>query len=88
MSRVEQWRISSKHNKRMKSGTLGNKRRNVRKILDGYFHKSKYSRSPLSTNNKRKMLCKPMLRRVNLVRARMQYDKKIFKDMEVKNHEN
>ena len=89
MSRVDYWRISSRHNSnRMKSGTLGNERRNVRKILDGYFHKSKYSRSPLSTNNKRKTLGKPMLRRVNLVRARMQYDKKILKDMEVKNNEN
>ena len=89
MSRIDHWRIHKIHNSnRMKSGTLGNKRRNVRKILDGYFHKSKYSRSPLSTNNKRKMLCKPMLRRVNLVRARMQYEKKILKNMEVKNHEN
>ena len=88
MSRVDHWRISSKNNNRMKSGTLGNERRNVRKIIDGYFHKSKYSRSPISTNNKRKMLGKPMLRRVNLVRARMQYGKKILKDMEVKNHEN
>ena len=89
MSRVDHWRIHKLCNgKRMKSGTLGNERRNVRKMLDGYFHKSKYSRSPISTNNKRKMLCKPMLRRVNLVRARMQYGKQILKDMEVKNHEN
>ena len=89
MSRVDHWRIHKLCNSnRMKSGTLGNERRNVRKIMDGYFHKSKYSRSPLSTNNKRKMLGKPMLRRVNLVRARMQYYKKNLKDMEVKNHEN
>ena len=89
MSRVDHWRIHKIHNSnRIKSGTLGNERRNVRKIIDGYFHKSKYSRSPISTNNKRKMLCKPMLRRVNLVRARMQYGKKILKDMEVKNNEN
>ena len=89
MSRVDHWRtLRVNKGNRMKSGILGNERRNVRKILDGYFHKSKYSRSPISTNNKRKMLCKPMLRRVNLVRARMQYDKKILKDMEVKNHEN
>ena len=79
MSRVDHWRIQKLcHSDRMKSGTLGKKRRNVRKILDGYFHKSKYSRSLLSTNNKRKMLGKPMLRRVNLVRARMQYEKKRF----------
>lgn len=72
MSRVDHWRIHKLCNgNRMKSGTLGNTRQNVHKILDGYFHKSKYSRSPVSTNNKRKMLGKPMLRRVNLVRARM-----------------
>ena len=89
MSRVDHWRIHKLCNgNRIKSGTLGNERHNVRKIMDGYFHKSKYTRSPLSTNNKRKMLGKPMLRRVNLVRARMQYEKKILKDMEVKNHEN
>ena len=89
MSRVDHWRIQKLCNSnRMKSGTLGNERRNVRKIMDGYFHKSKYSRSPLSTNNKRKMLGKPMLRRVNLVRAHSQYYKKILKDSEVKNHEN
>ena len=89
MSRVDHWRIHKLCNSnRMKSGTLGNERRNVRKIMDGYFHKSKYSQSPLSTNNKRKMLGKQMLRRVNLVRARMQYYKKNLKDMEVKNHEN
>lgn len=89
MSRVDHWRIHKLCNgNRMKSGTLGNKRRRVRKILDGYFHKSKYTQSPLSTNNKRKMLGVPMLRRVHLVRARMQYGKKILKDMEVKNNEN
>ena len=88
MSRVDHWRIHKLCNsKRMKSGTLGNERHKVHKILDGYFHKSKYSRSPLSTNNKRKMLGNPMLRRVNLVRASMQYEKKILKDSEVKNHE-
>ena len=77
MSRVDHWRINKICNSnRIKSGTLGNERHRVHKILDGYFHKSKYSRSPLSTNNKRKMLGKPMLRRVNLVRARMQYEKK------------
>ena len=89
MSRVDHWRIPRVHKgNRIKSGTLGNERRNVRKILDGYFHKSKYSRSPISTNNKRKMLGKPMLRRVNLVHARMRYGKKILNDIEVKNHEN
>ena len=77
MSRVDHWRIQKLCNgNRIKSGTLGNERRNVRKILDGYFHKSKYSRSPLGTNNKRKMAGKPMLRRVHLVRARIQYKKK------------
>ena len=82
MSRVDHWRIHKLHNSnRMKSGTLGNARHKVRKITDGYFHKSKYSLSPLSTNNKRKMLGEPMLRRVNLMRARMQYDKKILKNM-------
>lgn len=84
MSRVDHWRIHKLHNSnRMKSGTLGNERRNARKILDGYFHKSKYSLDFVSTNNKRKMLRKPMLRRVNLVRASMQRYKKILNDTEV-----
>ena len=44
MSRVDHWRIHKIHNSnRMKSGTLGNESRNVSKIMDGYFHKSKYS---------------------------------------------
>ena len=89
MSRVDKWRIHKPCNgNRMKSGALSNTRHKVHKICDGYFHKSKYSITLLDTNNKRKMLCKPMLRRVNLVRARMQYHKKILKDAEVKNHEN
>ena len=89
MSRVDHWRNHKLCNgNRMKSGALGNTRHKVHKICDGYFHKSKFSLSPLSTNNKRKMLGKPMLRRVNLVRAHMQYYKKILKDMEVKNNEN
>ena len=89
MSRVDHWRIHKIHNSnRMKSGALSNTRHKVHKICDGYFHKSKYSLTLLDTNNKRKMLCKPMLRRVHLVRARMRYGKKILKDMEVKNHEN
>ena len=43
------------------------------------------------TNNARKMLGKPMLRRVHLVRARIQYGKKILNGMYMhggKNHEN
>ena len=39
-------------------------------------------------NNASKMLGKPMLRRVHLVRAHIQYGKKILKDSEVKNNEN
>ena len=84
MSRVDHWRIHTLCNgNRMKSGTLGNIRHKVHKISDKYPTKdiSQY-------NNKRKMLCKPMLRRVNLVRAHMQYYKKILNDMEVENHEN
>ena len=89
MSRVDHWRISSRHNSnRMKSGTLGNVRHKVNKISDRYPTKGISQFHKLEWNNKRKMLCKPMLRRVNLVRARMQYYKKILKDAEVKNHEN
>ena len=42
-------------------------------------------------NNARKMLGKPMLRRVHLVRTRIQYGKKILNGMYMyggKNHEN
>ena len=89
MSRVDHWRISSRHNSnRMKSGTLGNIRHKVHKISDRYPTKGISQFDKLEWNNARKMLGKPMLRRVNLVRARMQYDKKILKNMEVKNNEN
>ena len=82
MSRVDHWRIPRKRNcTRRKSGKLCNVRHNVKKVLNGR-HGCKH------TNNARKILGKPMLRRVNLVCARMQYGKKILKDMEVKNHEN
>ena len=89
MSRVDHWRIHKlcKGN-RIKSGKLGNVRHKVHKISDRYPTKGISQFHKLEWNNKRKMLCKPMLRRVNLVRARMQYGKKILKDMEVKNHEN
>ena len=84
MSRVDHWRNHKlcKGN-RMKSGALGNTRHKFHKISDRYLAKdiSQY-------NNKRKMLDKPMLRRVHLVRVHMQYRKKILNDMEVKNHEN
>ena len=89
MSRVDHWRIHKlcKGN-RMKSGALGNTRHKVHKISDRYPTKGVSQFHKLEWNNKRKMLGKPMLRRVYLVRARMQYGKKILKDMEVKNHEN
>ena len=77
MSRVDHWRIHKLcKGKRMKSGTLGNARHKVHK---------------LEWNNKRKMLGKPMLRRVHLVRARIQYGKKILNGMYMyggKNNEN
>ena len=89
MSRVDHWRISSRHNSnRMKSGTLGNIRHKVHKISDRYPTKGISQFHKLEWNNKRKMIGKTMLRRVHLVHARMQYGKKILKNMEVKNHEN
>ena len=89
MSRVDHWRISSRHNSnRMKSGTLGNVRHKVNKISDRYPTRGISQFHKLEWNNSRKMLGKPMLRRVHLVRAHMQYYKKIIKDAEVKNHEN
>ena len=89
MSRVDYWRISSRHNSnRMKSGTLGNIRHKVHKISDRYPTKGISQFHKLEWNNKRKMLGEPMLRRVHLVRAHAQYYKKILNDMEVKNHEN
>ena len=75
MSRVDYWRISSRHNSnRIKSGTLGNVRHNIKKVLNG-------RPGCKNTNNARKMLGKPMLRRVHLVRARIQYGKKILNGM-------
>ena len=77
MSRVDHWRISSRHNSnRIKSGTLSNARHKVHKISDRYPTKGISQFHKLEWNNKRKMAGKPMLRRVNLVRARMQYYKK------------
>ena len=82
MSRVDKWIIPRKRNhNRIKSGKLGNTRHNVEKVLNGRT-------GCKHTNNARKMLGKPMLRRVHLVRARMQYGKQIIRIMEVKNHEN
>ena len=72
MSRVDHWRISSRHNgNRMKSGTLGNARHKVHKISDRYPTKGISQFHKLEWNNARKMLGKPMLRRVHLVRARI-----------------
>ena len=76
MSRVDHLIIPRKRNRnRIKSGKLGNARHNVKK----------------GTNNARKMLGKPMLRRVHLVRTHIQYGKKILNGMYMyggKNHEN
>ena len=89
MSRVDLWRISSRHNSnRMKSGTLGNVRHKFHKISDRYPTKDISKFHKLERNNARKMLGKPMLRRVHLVRVHMQYGKQIIRIMEVKNHEN
>ena len=90
MSRVDHWRIHKLYNgNRIKSGTLGNTRHKVHKISDRYpirgisqFHK-------LEWNNNRKMLGKPTLRRVHLVRAHIQHRKKFLMAcicMEVSNH--
>ena len=82
MSRVDYWRISSRHNSnRMKSGTLGNIRHKVHKISDRYPTKGISQFHKLEWNNARKMLGKPMLRRVHLVRTRIQYGKKILNGM-------
>ena len=89
MSRVDHWRISIRHNSnRIKSDKLGNIRHKVHKISDRYPTKGISQFHKLEWSNKRKMLGEPMLRRVHLVRARMQYEKKILKNMEVKNNEN
>ena len=75
MSRVDKWVIPRKrYRNRIKSGKLGNVRHNVTKVLNGRT-------GCKGTNNARKMLGKPMLRRVHLVRARIQYGKKILNGM-------
>ena len=85
MSRVDKWVIPRKrYRNRIKSGKLGNVRHNIKKVLNG-------RPGCKNTNNARKMLGKPMLRRVHLVRARMQYGKKILNGVYMyggKNHEN
>ena len=78
MSRVDHWRIHKLYNSnRMKSGTLGNTRHKVHKISDRYQTKCISQFSKLEFNNIRKMTGEPMLRRVHLVRARIQCYKKI-----------
>ena len=78
MSRVDHWRNHKLCNgNRMKSGTLGNTRHKVHKISDRYPTKGISQFHKLEWNNKRKMAGKPMLRRVHLVRARIQRYKKI-----------
>ena len=75
MSRVDKWIIPSKrYRNRIKSGKLGNARHNVKKVLNG-------RPGCKHTNNARKMLGKPMLRRVHLVHTRIQYGKKILNGM-------
>ena len=77
MSRVDYWRIHKLCNSnRIKSGALGNTRHKVHKISDRYPTKGISQFHKLEWNNARKMLGKPMLRRVHLVRARIQYYKK------------
>ena len=72
MSRADHWVIPRKRNRnRIKSGKLGNVRHNVTKVLKG-------STGCKGINNARKMLGKPMLRRVHVVRTRIQYSKKIL----------
>ena len=79
MSRVDHYRILSKHNNRIKSGTLANVKRHYRKVSN---------RSNRSyTNNARKMIGEPTKRYVHLVRVLIQHRKKILKDSEVKNNE-
>ena len=76
MSSVDHWRISSKHNNRIKSATLANVKSHYRKVS----HRSNRS----YTNNARKMIGKPTKRYVHLVRVLIQHRKKILKDSEVK----
>ena len=75
MSRIDHWIIPRKRNRnRIKSGKLGNVRHNVKKVLNGRpGHKH--------TNNARKILGEPMRRHVHLIRARIQYGKKILNGM-------
>ena len=78
MSKVDHWRIHKLCNgNRMKSGILGNTRHKVHKISDRYPTKGISQFSKLEFNNMRKMTGEPMLRRVHLVRARIQRYKKI-----------
>ena len=89
MSKVDHWRIHKLcDGNRIKSGTLGNTRHKVHKISDRYPTRGISQFHKLEWNNSRKMLGKPMLRRVHLVRVHMQYGKQIIRIMEVKNHEN
>ena len=89
MSRVDHWRIHKLFNgNRMKSGALSNTRHKVHKISDRYPTKGISQFHKLEWNNKRKIAGKPMLRRVHLVRAHIQYGKKILKNSEAKNNEN
>ena len=92
MSRVDHWIIPRKRNRnRIKSGKLGNVRHKVNKISDRYPTRGISQFHKLEWNNSRKMLGKPMLRRVHLVRAHIQYGKKIINGMYMyggKNHEN
>ena len=75
MSRVDHWVIPRKRNRnRIKSGKLGNVRHNVTKVLNGRTGCKR-------TNNARKMLGEPMRRHVHLIRARIQYGKKILNGM-------
>ena len=79
MSRVDHWKIHKLCNgNRIKYGTLGNIRHKVHKISDRYPTKGISQFHKLEWNNKRKMLGKPMLRRVNLVHAHIKYGKKIL----------
>ena len=80
MSRVDHWRISSKRNNRIKSGTLANVKCHYRKVS----HRSNRS----YTNNARKMNGELTKRYTHLVRVLIQHRKKILKDSEVKNNEN
>ena len=82
MSRIDHWRIHKLYNgNRIKSGTLGNTRHKVHKISDRYPTRGISQFHKLEWNNNRKMLGKPMLRRVHLVRAHIQHRKKILNGM-------